>query len=1486
MSLQLVLFLLLRNPQVQTLVSKFTAAFLSQKTGAEVTIGKINIGLTGNLFIKELKVDDQKGREMISINNLEFTPDVFLIKEREIRVKSFDLEGVTIALRKYSGDDNTNLKKLFQQFSAKNPDTLQQKNVARPWKIFCNNLKVRNTHFLYENQQKKESRRAIDYNDIELLDMDILASDVEIDMDTIRANFRNVAFIEKSGFELKEFSGRVTSSPIGMTVDQMKIKANNSHLDMDLRFTYNNLSAFSDFINQVKFYGVFRNSELEMSDIGYFSETMFSMTDLIKFRGIVSGKVSNIRGKNLEIEYGDATKFLGSIIMNGLPNITETFIHANIHELTTRATDVKSFALPANASNISVPDLLVKMGTVNIKGKFTGFYNDFVSKAEFKSKLGNLETDIVLKTIKEDQSLTYRGKLIANNLDVGTLFSVNPQLGKTNFTLEVDGKGIDAKSLDVTAKGIVESVNFMGYNYENISLDGNYRDMIFKGHTNIKDENLDFVFDGLIHFSEAKPRFDFHSRINYANLFDLNISTRDTVSEISTIMNFDFTASSIDDIRGTISFDSTKYNEGMESYFLSQILFSATHADNGLNGLSINSDFIDAHFKGNYTLSDIVPSIKKYLWNYSPVMAEQISKKQPGHQNQFIDFNIGLKNTTAISKLFFPELTIAPNSIVSGVFNFPENKVQIEGNADWIKYSTIKIQDWKLLTDSDSQQFDLTMDFDKILLGNINQSDTIGVGVDSLQIHTGLRNDTIIIGITWNDLNNLQRNKGDIKGYLQILGKDQFAAGFTKVDMLFDSASWTVKPDNKIIAGKDGLFFNDLNFTSDSSMFTISGGISKQPADSLWLLFKELDISHLDQFIRSGQVDVNGILNGNITLVNLLTNPNFLANISLNDLFFNGEDLGILNLSTIWEDAESRLGVNLDIFRKGNLGISEVLKIDGDYYPSGDNQNFDLRVTLSNLGTHIFNPFIQEYVSIDNSSLASGNIELTGNYLKPVAKGKINLMRTQLLVKYLNTLYSAAGSIDIGKNFINVNNLELYDTKRRSAICSGKINHNYFRDFSLDIRVEQENFNALNTTSRDNELFYGTAVASGNVDINGPFDDILMEVKVKTEEGTRIIIPISSSLSVSENDFIIFLNNADTVTDEEPTYNLKLKGFSMNMELDVTPDANIELYLPYNMGNIKGNGSGDIGIGINPSGDFTINGDYVISDGDFYFNFENLFGREFKIKEGSKIGWTGDPYDASVNIMATYTVKTTLAGLRLQTDSSSIRNTRVEVNCNINLKNALFNPDIKFSIDFANVAEDTKQIIYAALDTSDQSAMSQQILSLLVIGSFSYATAGPNISATGFKVLSNQLSEWLSRISKDFDIGINYQPGTELTEEELEVALRTQLFNDRLSIDGNFGVRGTSEDQNTSNVVGDINVEYKITDDGGFRVKAFNRTNDISFLEDNAPYTQGVGIFYRKEFETFRDLFKRDKNKKRKNEKHKRNKQAVKNEGLSEVEGD
>jgi len=379
------------------------------------------------------------------------------------------------------------------------------------------------------------------------------------------------------------------------------------------------------------------------------------------------------------------------------------------------------------------------------------------------------------------------------------------------------------------------------------------------------------------------------------------------------------------------------------------------------------------------------------------------------------------------------------------------------------------------------------------------------------------------------------------------------------------------------------------------------------------------------------------------------------------------------------------------------------------------------------------------------------------------------------------------------------------------------------------------------------------------------------------------------SLEISDKDYIIFVDRSDSLEqDVELTDFGKIKKnedkleYDINMDLNITPRTNVTIYLPSEMGRIESEGRGKINMKTNTSGDFTMVGDYTIHDGLFHFSLGNLVNKRFDLVEGGRISWTGDPYTANLNIKGLYRVKTSLSSLGLMIDSTTTYRNKVNVDCYIILKNQLLNPDIRFEILFPDLNPDLKRMVYAELDTTNQAMMNEQMISLLVLGTFSYSNAS-NINlgtAAYYSVLTNQLSSMLSKISDDFDIGVNYKPGDNVSQEEFEVALSTQLFDERLMIDGNFGMTYDRTGQNASNIVGDVDIGYKITEDGQWILKAFNHSNVNSWYnyanyDKVSPYTQGVGIAFRKEFTHISELFKRTKPKKNKS-KNEENKDATK----------
>jgi len=290
---------------------------------------------------------------------------------------------------------------------------------------------------------------------------------------------------------------------------------------------------------------------------------------------------------------------------------------------------------------------------------------------------------------------------------------------------------------------------------------------------------------------------------------------------------------------------------------------------------------------------------------------------------------------------------------------------------------------------------------------------------------------------------------------------------------------------------------------------------------------------------------------------------------------------------------------------------------------------------------------------------------------------------------------------------------------------------------------------------------------------------------------------------------------------------------------------------------------------VDRTGEFKMFGEFTITKGDYLFTLQNIINKRFSVKPGGTVNWSGSPYNAQVNLQAVYALRATLAEL-MYPDTSAMYQRRMQVECVLNMTNSLLNPDITFDIDLPNADQSAKTDVINRIGVGNDQEMNRQVFGLLVLNKFLPreeqnlgSETGGFFSANSAEMLSNQLSNWLSRISNDFDVGVNYRPGSDIASDEVEVALSTQLFNNRIIVDGNVGVANNrsaaQSGQSSSNIVGDVNIEYKITQDGRLRVRAFNRSNDFganALVANNAPFTQGVGLSFRKDFNTFSDLFK------------------------------
>jgi hypothetical protein len=1438
---------MVRNPFIQTVLARVATNYLETKLNTTVKIARLEINPLKQITLKQLLILDQNQDTLLFAGELTIGWEKLNFKNTRFEPKFFALHDADIRLKKYINQTDLNYSFILDYFSGQkelSTDTTGTESSLLSFSL--DKINVSNCRFIYEDQNDTATIEEINFSDIDLLIDQFETGEVSIIGDSIVADIRKLSFKEKSGFKVDSLSGNIIFCPTLLEADNLLVRTQNNNLNLDVKFTYESMASFNDFIHSINIQANIRPTILNLFDVGYFAPILFQMNNTTTVEGKISGTVDNFKTHDFKFSFGDETHFNGNIQMNGLPDFFETFIHLSIIDFSTSAGDISRFNLPIQDNRIPLPVFLDKLGVIDIAGKFTGFYNDFVSYGNFKSDLGQLTTDLLLK-VNSKSDIEYKGNLATQNLDVGTLFELESYLNDLTLKAEIRGNGFDFETMDLTVNGVIQSLDFYGNTYNEVDIAGNLNDKKFNGAVKIKDELIKLDFNGIIDYSQIIPAYKFIATVDSAQLNKMNLVSKDSSMYLSTKMDFDLSGNQFDNLQGIVKLDSTRYWDNGKLYPMNDFTLSVTRDGYEYSLIRLFSDIADISIEGKFFLKEMPNLFQSFMNQFLDTVFIDLPVPMDLANTQDFIFDVEFKNSTPLTELFFPMLQIAKGTRISGGFNSKINNLFFDANSDEIKYSGIRFTNLDAELVVHDNGLELTTFTEQLII-------TDSLSIDSIHSTVTAEGDSLLYLIKWNNKNWETSNYGHLEGSLVFLTPKKMDFQLKRGEIVINDTIWEVSKSNNLRIDSTTLSFSNVGLTSSNQGLFLDGKISNDSKDTLVARFEHFNLSNTDQFLHKSGIDLDGLINGNFSIINFYQNPNYLADISISGLGFNKESLGEAILKSDWDQKNKVFNILAQIIYQGNIGKSKTLEVAGTFFPFKEKDNYNISISLNNYKLKTVEPFIKDFSSkVDG--MATGELKLTGSTDKPVLIGSVNLIRTQLKIDYLNVTYFLADKINFKENMISFDNIIVYDSLNNQAIASGKIHHNHFKDFNFDLNFTANNLIGLNTNRNQNATFYGTAFASGTFRISGPPNNLQMDINVKSEKGTNIKIPASYGTEIGENDFIVYTNQIEETTKYDKNYKVDLNGLGLNLGLNVTHDANIQLFLPYQMGNIQASGKGDLIMNVTPAGTFTMEGKYVIDRGSFFLTLQNIINRDFSIRRGSSIEWSGNPYNAQIDLKAVYRIKTTLGEYAPIEDSA----TRVQVDCIIALSKSLFNPEIRFTIEFPDLKEDSKQYVYSQLDTTDQALMSQQMISLLLLNSFYFpsGTTG-SVGFNTFSLVTNQLNNWLSGFSDKLDIGVNYRPGGQAASDEVDVALSTRLFDDRVTIDGNVGVRGK---ENTSNLIGEVTVEVKITDDGRFRAKVFNKSNNDDLNKNYAPYTQGVGVFYTQDFSRFGDLF-RKKNKK------------------------
>jgi len=1468
--LPLLILAILSNSVVQTYIAQKVANHLSLEMHTEISISKLKITPNLHIILKEIYINDQYHNTLLRTEEIDCKIRKFNFFKRKIEFSKISFEKNEIAIVKYKNDSVTNFQFIVDYF--KTNDTTTTK--GKLWTISGKSFEIKNTSFKYQNQDDMNFiNQGIDLNNLLLSDMKLVVDTLLMKGDTLNIDLNQLSFKDKSGFVLKNLSTRISYYPGFIGFKRLSVETPKSKLSLDCNFSYKDINDFNSFFDKVQLQSSIRTSILDMKDLSYFISSIKGMDNILSFSGKISGKIANIKLRDFKLNYGKSTKFEGGISLNGLPKLEETFIRLSVDRFTTTKTDIEKFILPGKFNKkIQIPEQLVSFGNIMIKGDFTGFYNDFNAYADFATQNGNFSTDITLKKNKKSQQIEYKGHLAALQFNIGKFFNTPAILGKLNLDAEISGSGLTASTAKVKMTGGINRFEFKGNIYDSIAIKGDIANNQFNGFLGVKDDKIDFNFLGVVDYASDIPVFDFTANIRDANLYKLKLIDSDSTAILSTSLNFNFTGKKADDIIGSIKVENTTYQREKEFFSMKRLSLITYNDSIGERKINLTSDFVDANMQGEFMFADLPIVLKKFIKNYLPSISSLKPKEEKiasYNREQKFDFNIYLKKTEMLSRLFIPSLKISKNSTINGSYHSVFSNFKLNINADTILFKNQIFDKFYLQGTTDEKRL-------YVLSGCKRLHFNEGIGIDNLKINSLVQSDSVFYSLFWKDTISTIKNSGDINGFISFDKAPLIDMRILRSDIVINDSVWHLSGENYISYNNRTISIQNLKFGDENQSVKIDGKISDEALDKIVLSFNHFNISQLDFLLAKSDIDIDGVLNGDIELVDLYKSPNFITDIKISSVSFNKNKLGDLNILSTWDKERKGLYVNTNLVYTGNYKSDTTLFVEGYYYPNDNNQNFDFHAKLNQLKlrslTHYFKSFSSKF-----DGQAIGNLTLKGSIKNPEINGKILLLRSTIKIDYTGVEYtiSNSDSIEINTNYFKFTNLGIA-TETGRAIMDGKITHRGFRNIKIDLNLKYNNLMVLNTKSTDNELFYGKAYASGIIKIYGSDKDIHLDIRARTEKETALFIPLSNKTEIRENNFITFIEKQKEYKISTKSSN-RFDGISMKCDLEVTPDAEIGINLetPQTSGNIKAYGDGNIQLRITNEGEFKMFGDYTINDGLYFFSIQNIgLSKKFNIQNGGNIIWNGDPYDATVKMKAIYNLRTSLYPiLLLGTSAENVSKKKVPVQSIIIIEGKLYNPSIDFDINLPGVDQETKDRFFSILDRNDKDQMLQQNFSLLVMNSFisqnrnTYSsTVGSGVGNSSFEMVSNQISNWLSQISKDFDIGVNYRPGDQLSSQELQLALSTQIFNDRVSIDGNLGVGGglktESNNQSTktaSNIVGDVNLEYKITEDGRFRLKVFNRSNTNEFMNTISPYTQGLGFFYRREFDNIKELFSNPK---------------------------
>ena len=1447
--------ILLQFPAVQTSIARKVEQAMEKKIDGTISFSKIHFKPFNALVLKDLAIVDKQpvrhGDERLdTLFKAESIVTTFslkgLWKKKGLHFNRVSVKNASLLLT--GGNGSSNLARIFRLENAPQQDRPVSGDVFDIDKVQIEDFRFR---LVNPDQDTVDVPYGIDWADLDVQVDRLDGHDLKFSGGCMSGELDRAAFSEKSGYSVSSLSGKAEVGHGATRIENLRLTDPWSRIDMPhFSMEYANTAAFSDFLHAVRMTGVLGGSRLDARSLSFFA--------------------SGLRGKNLVLDVAEAD-VEGTVSDLGINRLSfkeaRSGVSGALEGRTTGLPDVSALQLDVRAEDFrftseglgrlaagwdpSAKADLSKFAPGHdflFNGHAAGPLGDLKVLGDLKSGAGDLTADLKIRHLGDSRRpMQLGGNITTQDLDIGTIAGVKEvgpltMRGTLHATLDRDGPDIRIDTV------FIDRLRALGYDYTNIVGAGTYSHEAFDGRIICNDPNLNFLFQGVFTLSDKSRNglYKFYANVGYADLQALHLDKRG-ISRVSGQIDANYMRIDRGDMIGDLDIRNLNLENGQGPRQIGDIHVKS-HSNEDIHRMSLKAGFADGSYVGKQSLPTVIRAVRDLtVGRELPALLKDTTVRWKGES-----YSVDLKFHDSRNLLSFvlPGLYIADSTAVK--LNISERgTVQVSVKSPRLAMGGNYLKNLNLNFNNNEGS----------LNGAVSSAEMSVAGMNFLNNSYLLFADGNRIGLGYTyDNEGVLTDKGEIyltgelerdeRGKLLLHGKT------LPSNIYYNGEGWRINPAAIELNGPDFSVGNLLASCNDQSI-RINGGISKDRPDTLSLDLVRFNVGILNKLLKPG-FDLEGLATGHAMFLSPSARGGLLMNLACDSAKVAGQPVGTLRLASRWDEEGDKFHFSAENDLKGR----KTLALAGDFFPKS--KAIDALVDLDGMNVGYLSPILSEVFS-EMDGEASGRVHVEGPLDKPSLSSEGTRFDNVLLrVGFTNVPYHLTGPFHVDDSGLFFDDIAMKDNYDGTGTISGGLLFKQFQQFRMDTHIRMNRMEALDTGPEDNPSFYGHVFATGGVNLTGPFSSLLLDIDARTVKQGSLHIPLDNATDAGNSDLLTFKEEVKEVYIDP--YELMMhkmnrtgaqqSDLGVKLRLNCTPGVEALVEVDRLNGNyLSGRGRGIVDLLVR-KGLFTINGDYTLSEGKFHFNAMNIAQRDFSLTEGSSIRFNGDIMDSDLDIKGNYATKASVATLIADTSSVSTRRT---VNCGIDISGRLREPRLGFSIAVPDLDPTTQSRVEAALNTEDK--VQRQFLSLLITNSFLPGEQSGVVNNTNMlysnvaEMMAGQLNNILQKLDIPLDLGLNYQ-SSESGTNIFDVAMSTQLFNNRVIVNGTVGNRNAGGTGAQGDMVGDLDIEIKLDKPGQLRLSLFSHSaDDYTNYLDNTQ-RNGVGVTYQREFNTFGEFFR------------------------------